>query len=207
MLTSISASITSIVRLKFLLKFANTYDSTWDNVDVIKWSLIEILAACICGNLLPLRPLLEKIVLPVRSFFSWYTRSISRKSSEKNTGTSSKFNWRDKISKKPDLITTLNFTKFGVTSHLDWNSDVSEISPRTPCPAHMDEKGERVGVHVQPHHVDMGVFRDTPTPELDSMQTSTTDSEGRASRTDSEGGLMPGGRARECRHSGPWSYA
>jgi hypothetical protein len=206
-LTSISASITSIVRLKFLLKYANTYDSTWDNVDVIKWSLIEILAACICGNTLPLRPLLKKMVPPVRSFFSWYTRSISRKSSEKNSSTSSKFNWRDKTPKKPNLISTFDFTKFSVASHLVGKSEVSEISPRTPCPAHMDEKRERVGVHVQPHHVDMGVYRDIPTQGLDSMQTTTTDSEGRLSRSDSEGGLMPGSRACEFRRSGPWSYA
>ncbi|KAF2028703.1 hypothetical protein EK21DRAFT_69056, partial [Setomelanomma holmii] len=66
------ASITSIVRLKYVLKYANTYDSTWDNVDVIKWSLIEILSACICGNLLPLRPLVDKVILPVRSLFSRY---------------------------------------------------------------------------------------------------------------------------------------
>ncbi|KAF2627422.1 integral membrane protein, partial [Macroventuria anomochaeta] len=80
------ASITSIVRLKFVVKYSNSFDSTWDNADVIKWSLIEILSACICGNLLPLRPLIEQIMPPFRSIYSWYSDSrSSRKSSEKTS--------------------------------------------------------------------------------------------------------------------------
>ncbi|KAF1355748.1 hypothetical protein EJ07DRAFT_32511, partial [Lizonia empirigonia] len=66
------ASVTRVIRLKFVVKYSNSYDSTWDNVDVIKWSLIEILAACICGNLLSLRPLIEQVMPPFRSVYSWY---------------------------------------------------------------------------------------------------------------------------------------
>ncbi|KAF1977568.1 hypothetical protein BU23DRAFT_578050 [Bimuria novae-zelandiae CBS 107.79] len=63
-----------VIRLKFVLKYANTYDATWDNVDVLKWSLIELLSACICGNLMPLRPLIGRPVPGIRSAFSWYSR-------------------------------------------------------------------------------------------------------------------------------------
>lgn len=201
------------MRLKYLLKFANTYDSTWDNVDVIKWSLIEILSACICGNLLPLRPLVDKIIPPVRSLFSWYTRSFSRRSSDKHSGTFSKFSWLDrfgKSNKKPQLISTLDFTKVDLKSGWDWkDSDASElISPTTPCPAHVGEKSK--GVEVHEHDVEAqvprGMIRKTSTTVLNSTRT-MSDSEGRASRNDSERGLMPPKRETEKRHSGPWSYA
>ncbi|KAH7411952.1 hypothetical protein DE146DRAFT_674366 [Phaeosphaeria sp. MPI-PUGE-AT-0046c] len=74
------ASVTSIVRLKYVLKYSNSFDSTWDNADVLKWSLIEILAACFCGNLLALRPLIEQIIPPFRSIYGW---SSGRRSSRK----------------------------------------------------------------------------------------------------------------------------
>ncbi|KAF2819619.1 hypothetical protein CC86DRAFT_412921 [Ophiobolus disseminans] len=212
------ASITSIVRLRYLLKFANSYDSTWDNVDVIKWSLIEILSACICGNLLPLRPLIDKIVPPVRSLFSRYTRSFSRKSSDKQSGTFSKFSWLDRSGKsneKPKLISTLNFTQVSLAPDWDWKkSNSSElISPTTPCPAYVGEKAKSLEIHAQARDIEAqdvprGMIRKTSTTVLNSTQTTTTsDSFGRPSRNDSEAGLMPGNRQREHRHSGPWSYA
>ncbi|KAK1919229.1 hypothetical protein P3342_008953 [Pyrenophora teres f. teres] len=66
------ACLTSIIRLKFILEFSNSYDSTWDNVDVVKWSVIEALAACICGNLMALRPLVDRIMPTIRSVVSPY---------------------------------------------------------------------------------------------------------------------------------------
>ena len=186
---------------------------------MIKWSLIEILAACILGNLLPLRPLLEKMVPPMRSIFSWYTRSTSRKSSEKQTGTFGRFTWRKRFkpSSKSNLISTFDFTKFSVTSSLDWTkSEINEISPRTPSPPHdfVYEKNGDVSVHVprrdvEPQIVSAEFSRDTPTPGFSPTQVSVTDSTGRASRNDSERGLMPGSRelGRERHVSGPWSYA
>ncbi|KAH7081906.1 hypothetical protein BKA63DRAFT_222742 [Paraphoma chrysanthemicola] len=230
------ASITSIVRLKFVLKYANTYDSTWDNVDVIKWSLIEIVAACICGNLLPLRPLIDKLIPPVRSLFSRYTRSSSRKSSDKRSGaTFAKFSWINRSgrsNKKPKLISTLNFTHVDLAHGWEWkNSNASEmLSPTTPSPAHMGEKGHSFEIveqdrDVEAQYVPRGMIRKTSTTELTSTQSSKmyskndeksatqtsrtfSDSEGRSSRNDSERGLVvPQRRHQEHRHSGPWSYA
>ncbi|KAL7776393.1 hypothetical protein CFE70_006809 [Pyrenophora teres f. teres 0-1] len=76
------ACLTSIIRLKFILEFSNSYDSTWDNVDVVKWSVIEALAACICGNLMALRPLVDRIMPTIRSVVSPYPWRL-RQSCEK----------------------------------------------------------------------------------------------------------------------------
>ncbi|CAG8956814.1 hypothetical protein HYFRA_00011203 [Hymenoscyphus fraxineus] len=59
-----AACITSMVRLKFIITYGNTVDSTWDNVDVVLWSTIEIYAALICACFICLRPLAAKL-LPV----------------------------------------------------------------------------------------------------------------------------------------------
>ncbi|WYZ42468.1 hypothetical protein EsH8_VI_000167 [Colletotrichum jinshuiense] len=55
------ACITSIIRLRWLVLFAESYDTTWDNVDVVTWSVTEISCALLCGSLPALRPLLKKI--------------------------------------------------------------------------------------------------------------------------------------------------
>ncbi|KAI8299648.1 Satratoxin biosynthesis SC1 cluster protein 4 [Colletotrichum sp. SAR11_59] len=41
------ACITSIVRLRWLVLFADSYDTTWDNVDFVTWSITEISVALI----------------------------------------------------------------------------------------------------------------------------------------------------------------
>ncbi|KAF6821751.1 integral membrane protein [Colletotrichum musicola] len=55
------ACITSIIRLRWLILFAESFDTTWDNVDVVTWSMTEISVAMICGSLPALRPLFKKI--------------------------------------------------------------------------------------------------------------------------------------------------
>ncbi|KAM0818423.1 putative Extracellular membrane protein CFEM domain-containing protein [Seiridium cardinale] len=64
------AMVTSMIRLKYLVMFANTFDSTWDNVDVIIWSLIELLTAVFLGSLPPLRPWVNKIVPKITVIWS-----------------------------------------------------------------------------------------------------------------------------------------
>ncbi|KAI1842862.1 hypothetical protein JX266_010880 [Neoarthrinium moseri] len=71
------AAVTSMIRLKYLVMFANTFDATWDNVDVIVWSLIELLTAVFLGSLPPLRPWVNKIIPKVTG--SW-SRTRSSKS-------------------------------------------------------------------------------------------------------------------------------
>ncbi|KAI6383318.1 hypothetical protein MCOR25_000238 [Pyricularia grisea] len=45
------ATVTSIVRINYLVKIGFTYDQPWDNVDPITWSVIEEFCAIICGSL------------------------------------------------------------------------------------------------------------------------------------------------------------
>lgn len=54
------ATVTSIVRLKFLVSFDNSTDPTWDHVVPTVWSLIEINIAMICACLPALRALLSR---------------------------------------------------------------------------------------------------------------------------------------------------
>jgi hypothetical protein len=227
LLTTSSASITSIVRLKYVVKYSNSFDSTWDNVDVIKWSLIEILAACICGNLLPLRPLIEQIIPPFRSIYSWYSdRRSSRKTSEKTSFGIRSFGkfGRSGGSSKPRLISTLHFTQKSLsptpTPGWDWknptNSDQNTmVFPRTPMPVHLEKNiGTVEEDYVQdvPH----GTIRKTSTTFLrpqhtksamTTSQKTVTDSADRPSRDGSETGLVPPARERPRRISGPWSRA
>ncbi|KAF3042926.1 hypothetical protein E8E12_007130 [Didymella heteroderae] len=221
------ATITSIVRLKYVVKYSNSFDSTWDNVDIIKWSLIEILSACICGNLLPLRPLVEQIMPPFRSVYGWYSdRRSSRKSSEKASLGIRSFGrfGRAGGSSKPRLISTLHFTRMSLspTPTPGWNrkdsinSDQNTMmSPRTPTPAHFEIKIRDVEedyVQDVPH----GMIRKTSTAFLRSQQFESamttsqrpmTASADRSSRDGSETDLMSPARERPQRISGPWSRA
>ncbi|KAK1997403.1 hypothetical protein LX36DRAFT_73664 [Colletotrichum falcatum] len=55
------ACVASMVRLKFLVSFSNTFDPTWDNVETLVWSTLEINLAMICGSLPALRPLFIRV--------------------------------------------------------------------------------------------------------------------------------------------------
>ncbi|KAL0942709.1 uncharacterized protein CTRU02_200595 [Colletotrichum truncatum] len=51
------ACIASMIRLKYMVSYANTYDATWDNVEIVLWSSIELNSAIVCGSLPALLPL------------------------------------------------------------------------------------------------------------------------------------------------------
>ncbi|KAF6796956.1 integral membrane protein [Colletotrichum sojae] len=55
------ACIASMIRLKYLVSLAHTFDATWDNVDVAIWSSIEVNLAIMCGSLPALRPVFKKV--------------------------------------------------------------------------------------------------------------------------------------------------
>ncbi|OBT41626.1 hypothetical protein VE00_07847 [Pseudogymnoascus sp. WSF 3629] len=56
------ASITSIIRLKYIVSYGTTIDLTYANVDPVIWSILESFTAVICSSLICLRPLIVKIV-------------------------------------------------------------------------------------------------------------------------------------------------
>ncbi|KAI8942221.1 hypothetical protein NX059_000304 [Plenodomus lindquistii] len=208
------ASVTSIVRLKFLLKYDNTYDSTWDNVDVLVWSLIEILAACVCGNLMPLRPLIDQILPSIRSVVGKYSRG-SQKSSERNSEPNNN-TWYGRLtrsSRKPKLLSTLHFTRMDLSP--DWETKTLRTNAmKTSDPATFEkgvESHELTVEGAQTPPVPRGTIRKTSSTVLHSTydpQTSSTSEEGRLSPVDSERGLVPpASPRRESRYSGPWSRA
>ncbi|KAL6412504.1 hypothetical protein AUP68_03707 [Ilyonectria robusta] len=57
----ISACVTSMIRLKYLVNFDNSLDETWDYVNVIIWSVIELSCALACASLPAVWPLVKKI--------------------------------------------------------------------------------------------------------------------------------------------------
>lgn len=227
LLTPHSASITSIVRLKYVVKYSNSFDSTWDNVDVIKWSLIEILAACICGNLLPLRPLVEQLVPSFRSIYSWYSdRRSSRRSYEKASFGIRSFGRFGRFggSNKPGVISSLHFTQMSLsptpTPDWDWknstNSDqITMVFPQTPTTVYLEKKvGNDEEDYVQ--HVAHGMMRKVSPTHLRSQQSESAmttsqktmiDSSDRPSWDESKVDLTPPARERPQRVSGPWSRA
>ncbi|WDK10328.1 CFEM domain-containing protein [Colletotrichum graminicola] len=62
------ACVASMVRLKFVVTFSHTFDATWDNVEILVWSTLEINLVMICGSLPALRPLLSKVKETMRSY-------------------------------------------------------------------------------------------------------------------------------------------
>ncbi|KAF2131803.1 hypothetical protein P153DRAFT_312509, partial [Dothidotthia symphoricarpi CBS 119687] len=127
------ASVSSIIRLVFVFQNPNSNDSTWDDVDIIKWSLIEVFSACACGNLLPLRPLVDKVMHSARFMFSWYS-DWSRKSSgtaSADLNNSQLQPRHNQPSKKSNLISTLNFTHTDPELGHNWTG--SRLGSSTIC--------------------------------------------------------------------------
>ncbi|KAM4063762.1 CFEM domain-containing protein [Hirsutella rhossiliensis] len=60
--------VASIVRAKYIIILAETLDTTWDMVDIIVWTLIELLAAAICSSVLPCRTCPTRVFSLVRSY-------------------------------------------------------------------------------------------------------------------------------------------
>jgi hypothetical protein len=51
-----------MIRLKYLAAFGHTYDSSWDNVDILTWSIVEVDVTMICACLPALRPLIIQYI-------------------------------------------------------------------------------------------------------------------------------------------------
>lgn len=67
-----------MVRLKYMSKYGDPADPTWDNVDISIWSVIENAVAVICACLPALRPLLNRLVPQMFSSTHSATRSRLR---------------------------------------------------------------------------------------------------------------------------------
>ncbi|KAK2046231.1 integral membrane protein [Colletotrichum somersetense] len=54
------ACTTTMIRIKYMAIFPSTFDMTWDNVDIVIWSIIKEFCAITCASFLALRPLLKE---------------------------------------------------------------------------------------------------------------------------------------------------
>ncbi|KAG5952515.1 hypothetical protein E4U57_005992 [Claviceps arundinis] len=93
-------TIISILRLKSFSHFANSYNPTWDNWNIVFWSTIEVCIGLICCCLPTLRLLLVKL----------YPRVFETKMSRShNSGTTSSSN----------AFKSINHTRFSQTAEYD----------------------------------------------------------------------------------------
>ncbi|KAL2879486.1 hypothetical protein SGCOL_005091 [Colletotrichum sp. CLE4] len=81
------ACVASMIRLKYLISFANSFDSTWDNVDVVLWSSVELNLAIICGSLPALRPLFKKLPIFFTTIRSTVQSGTHRRKSQAQSTT------------------------------------------------------------------------------------------------------------------------
>jgi len=51
-----------MIRLKYIITYGTSIDLTYDNVDVVIWSVLESFIAIICASLMCLRPLLVRLL-------------------------------------------------------------------------------------------------------------------------------------------------
>ncbi|ETS83104.1 hypothetical protein PFICI_04980 [Pestalotiopsis fici W106-1] len=79
-------TIASIVRLRYLLVLDESHDSTWNNVNIVVWSLIENLMAVVCGSLPALRPYVDPWI--PRISVTWPKSRGSSKGTPKHTDNS-----------------------------------------------------------------------------------------------------------------------
>jgi hypothetical protein len=192
-----------------MINYANTYDSTWDNVDVIKWSLIEILSACVCGNLLPLRPLIDKIMSNITTITSW--NSIrSQRTSEKHSMTDHRS--KQSVSKKRS-IEKVNHTPYVPYKQPAWSQEEilhrNNPSPTTPSPA-FDRDIESCEI-IKEYEPSLEVPPTPPEkdtrPASPATSTDTTSPERKKTKGSKKHLEIPPMSFQEHRFSGPWSRA
>ncbi|KAK2036360.1 hypothetical protein LZ31DRAFT_238840 [Colletotrichum somersetense] len=66
-----------MVRMKFLVQYTNTFDATWDYVDIIMWSFIEQASALLCCSLPAARLVIVNAAIYLTSKRQLLTRSLN----------------------------------------------------------------------------------------------------------------------------------
>ncbi|KXJ89935.1 hypothetical protein Micbo1qcDRAFT_212498 [Microdochium bolleyi] len=107
------STVTSLVRLKSIIQYQRTFDPSYDNVELVVWSLLELLTAITTASLPPLKPLLVSFS---RLTTSWRSRLTS----------SSRRDGRD-----------------GSRSGIELHAEKSPVSPSSSAPAAVAAQGEK----------------------------------------------------------------
>ncbi|KAL3427651.1 integral membrane protein [Phlyctema vagabunda] len=93
------ACVTSIIRLRFIVKFGNSRDPTWDNVIPSVWSLIEVNVAMLCACLPAIR-VVVKHWLP--------TLTLQPDTKKKSNYSNPSSNWSSRKAPEPSSQTQLD---------------------------------------------------------------------------------------------------
>lgn len=96
------ACVTSIIRLKYLAGFdtKNSFDATWDQIDIVKWSIIEEFTAVLCACLPSLRAFIARTFQSITSSIK-STISKNENSSKLRSGSHQLDNKDDTINLRP----------------------------------------------------------------------------------------------------------
>ncbi|KAK6066485.1 CFEM domain-containing protein [Seiridium cupressi] len=70
--------VASVIRLQYLVRLNWSYDLSWDETDVVVWSLIELLCIVVCGNLPALRPFVGALIPKISATWRRSTQSLKR---------------------------------------------------------------------------------------------------------------------------------
>jgi hypothetical protein len=128
-MVSFSITVVSIVRLKFLVHFANSADPTWSQLDTILWSDIEINVGVICVCMPSMRVILVRIF--PKAFGS--TRNTSNKDRAKcgsRRGYKAESGGRLHPSQASDMVLdsiVVKYTKTFELQHVDKHNDEIEL--------------------------------------------------------------------------------
>ncbi|KXJ88952.1 hypothetical protein Micbo1qcDRAFT_196884 [Microdochium bolleyi] len=90
------STVTSLVRLKSLVQYRKTFDPSFDNVELVVWSLLELMTAIVTASLPTLKPLLMAI-----PHFTNSIRSRSSRTREGNGFSLSNFSMGSSARQKP----------------------------------------------------------------------------------------------------------
>ena len=80
-LTCRSVNVVSMLRLKSLIKFANSTNPTWDQLDVVYWSTTEVNVGMMCTCLPTLRLILVRLF--PKAFGPMSKRQLAYKDNQK----------------------------------------------------------------------------------------------------------------------------
>lgn len=81
------ACVASVIRLQYLVSFANSFDSTYQQVSTVIWSAVELNLAVICGSLPSLRPLFKKVPVLLSTAKSAARKGVSNRQSRERSVT------------------------------------------------------------------------------------------------------------------------
>ncbi|KAI1855636.1 hypothetical protein JX266_000501 [Neoarthrinium moseri] len=135
--------VASVVRLQYLVRLNWSYDLFWDEIDVVIWSLIELLCIVVCGSLPALRPfigvLLPKVTATLQRS-SWSLKRSTFSGGRSNAGKPTEEDAKELAPRSPSSPLSL-YPLHSVGSDGEWTQwsklPAGNTSPTWPRPARL----------------------------------------------------------------------